>query len=197
MKMAISRFGVVLILSIAFAGCSFDDDEKARIAAKTLSEFGSKLKNTPELTKEQEELITSLAKNPVPVIKMIDEKAIATVGVNYDEGNLIVLESLTGSAVKSCGKVEIIENYDGKDNRAGVPGSSECIKVINPNDALKSALNVDSTINGEILKNGKRIPARFVVIVQALYEGSDCTTTTGNGTGSESCNPPRVKRGAR
>ncbi|WGS88264.1 hypothetical protein [Methylomonas sp. UP202] len=197
MKMASNRFGVMFMLSILLAGCSFNDDEKVRVSTKALSEFGSKLKSTPELTKEQEALISSLAKNPVPVIKMIDEKAIATVGVNYDDGNLIVLESLTGSSAKPCGKVEIIENYDVKENKVEVPGNSECIKVINPNEALKSALGVDSTINGEVLKNGKRIPARFVVIVQALYQGSDCTTTTGNGTGSESCNPPRVKRGAK
>ncbi len=158
-------------------------------SAITLSKFGNELNLSKEITIKQEELITNLAKISIPVPKLIEGNALSTTGVNFLNQDLIVLDSLTGEPVDSCGVIGILEN-----GQIPSKGQGCDIEVINPSEELKNALKITSTLDGHILKNEQKIPAKFVVIVKALYEGSECETTCLNGVCKKVCKPPRPNR---
>lgn len=123
-------------------------------------------------------------------------------GIDFKTGQSIVLNPMTGEQQKPCNSDTIIINTDKynaqtlrqqglwRKGGANIPNNAgDCnTQIVNPNRELTNAINSSQkVITGTIRKNGKDIPARFVVSVSALYEGSECHTYISAGKEWEIC----------
>lgn len=132
-----------------------------------------------------------------PIPNLLNQHVVLADGVNFDSGELVVLDPFTGKLVQPCEKSMIKENnppaqagaYQSDSSKTEKQNNPKCdSQVIDPSASLQSALNSsDKVIEGTILKNGKKIPTRFVITVRALFEGSYCQTTFGSGQQYEQC----------
>ncbi len=161
----------VLIISVFVNITTFlgGSGNKLAGAAKELSTFGSglgKISKTNPITNEQKKEIEELARIPTPISKNLHNNAVLTLGTNNINAKPIVLRSDTGEKVDPCGSTEIKGNL--------IQGCD--VKIVDPPEALISALNAYKPIKGNIIKSGKEIPATFIIEVKALYKGSYCET---------------------
>ncbi|SJM95573.1 hypothetical protein [Crenothrix polyspora] len=128
----------------------------------------------------------TLPPKPVPaaidfISNLFGKNIVLVTGVDFQTGKSVVLNPITGEAVTAC---------DSQSTKAGCTTQliSSDPQISNPNPELTSAINSSQKIIfGVINKNGKNIPARFVVTVTALYEGSNCATYISAGSQWESC----------
>lgn len=137
-----------------------------------------------------------------PIASFIGQNAVLANGYNFDTAKPIVVDPITSITLSACHKTKINRSGNKSGYKVNVPtqdNSSEFIgvndfnldcgtEIVNPapflNEALKNSQNV---IKGTIKKDGKEIPARFLISVTALYEGSNCVTYFSGGEQYESC----------
>jgi hypothetical protein len=125
----------------------------------------------------------TLPPKPIPVAidfisNLFGKNIVLVTGVDFQTGKSVVLNPVTGEAVSSC---------DSPGTKVGCT-----TRIINSDSQFSPELNnaINSSqklIFGVINKNGKNIPARFVVTVTALYEGSNCATYISAGHQWEFC----------
>lgn len=133
-------------------------------------------------------ILTSLSIFGCSAIKPFVEKRIALAhGVNFETGKVVVLNTETGEETPAC-----IQNAGGHTTDKSSSGdSAKCtveLLVNDNNPELANALELSKKlIKGEIKKNGKTKPARFVISVTTLYEGSDCNVVYAGGDQYENC----------
>jgi len=135
-------------------------------AAKILNKFGKKIASG-KLSQADLKLISILAKIPLPNPSLFDQDAILATGINFKTEEPVLLSSITGKSISPCAQ---ITNHRG-------PRRISCdVKAIPPNEAVQRALENTKPIPGEIIVNGKKVPATYIVNVMALYKGSMCMT---------------------
>jgi len=128
-----------------------------------------------------------------------DKNVVLATGIDFNTGESVVLNPINGESInpltdsqqRLCNQDSVIVNTDGytRQNltkqsilkRSAItknlnPKLNECnTHIVNPNQELTSAINSsEKIINGTVRHNGKDLPARFVVSVTALFEGSNC-----------------------
>jgi hypothetical protein len=125
-----------------------------------------------------------------------DKHVILANGVNFDSGELVVLNTITGKQVQPCDSSTIKENnhsstggYHSDSTQTEKLNNSKCdIQIIDPSEFLQNAISSgDKVVNGTVLKNGKKIPARFFITVTALFPSSYCSTLYGSGAQYDQC----------
>ncbi len=192
---------IITIVSVATALYSFLTPPTLEESAQTLSKFGEKLGRATETTpisREDEEKIRLLARKPIVIPKFAKENVIVSAGVNFlsdknkEELEPVIVNSLTGKKIKSCGKIELEETAfetNSKKRRA-----KDCVQVAEVDERVKTALSINSPVNGKINVKGETKDAKFVVITQVFFEGSECTTTYINGDAYVDCQSARPNR---
>ncbi|WP_139306288.1 hypothetical protein [Methylomonas sp. LWB] len=125
------------------------------------------------------ERIASLTKKNVPMAS----------GVDFKSNRFVVVNSLDGKEVASCGDSEIPSGRDAYKNNESGKGDSCGVKIIQVDDAVLNALKVTAPVEGRISKDGKEVNAKFFVSVLAIYEGSVCTVYYNNGKKYKVCVP--------
>ncbi len=153
-------------------------------SVQTLSEFGSELRGVTKdnpATEQQKKQILDLSNVPLPVARAVKKNAVLMTGIDNANFRPVVLRSDSGEEIEPCN----IADNAGNENPAVYfdgSGNDVCdIQVIEPTDELATALNATKPIHGKILKDGKEIPATFIVEVKALYKGSWCQTYVSSG----------------
>lgn len=130
------------------------------------------------------------------VTSLTKQNVVLASGVNFKNDKFVVISPKNGKQVQSCAKTIIIEknnptaqgSYQLNPSTTGAQTNQGCDnQIFEPSQALLNALRVNNPIEGVILKDGKQIKARFFVSVEALYEGSYCTTYYLNGNAYTHC----------
>lgn len=121
-------------------------------------------------------------------VKTFIEKRVAlATGVNFETGKIVALDPVTSKEVPAC----IPDAGERSNDKSGSGKASKCTVELFVNDnnpELSNALELSKKlIRGEIKKNGKTKPARFVISVTTLYEGSDCNVVYSGGNQYENC----------
>lgn len=133
-------------------------------------------------------------KPDIPIRELIEQRAVVATGVNFDTKVLVVLDPRTGKEIPPCDQVwgskpgyqsvkenKLARTIDMKKDKQ----KCRTMIITDSNSNLISALELSrKPIAGKIKnvkKNGKEevIDAQYVVTVQALFNGSDCTTIPG------------------
>jgi hypothetical protein len=97
-------------------------------------------------------------------------------GTNFDTGEPVVFNPVTGKEVKPC-KTSGTENTYAKSEPIHQKGCGIELVDGEETDFIKSAVkNSSKQINGKIRRDGKEIDARFFVDITVLYKGSNCGT---------------------
>jgi hypothetical protein len=110
---------------------------------------------------------------------------VMAIGIDFWTGKSIILNPIAETTITTCNPDSL---GDLPTNQAQVTQIGCNSQVINPTPELANALqSSQGIINGTIRKNGQDIPARFVVAVTALYEGSLCQTYFSGGDQWELC----------
>jgi len=131
-----------------------------------------------------------------PIQKLVDKKVAVASGVDFDTAKTVALDPETGEEISPC-----IQPGDAKPDGPSAEKSgssstkateavSKCTVelLVDNNPALRTALELSKKpIQGEIKKDGKLKPARFVVTVTSLYEGSHCNVVYSGGDQIENC----------
>jgi hypothetical protein len=136
----------------------------------------------------------------MPILSLFKQNAVLASAVNFDTKKLIVLDPNTGKGIAPCKKKVENDKFANHSSQTKPTGESDMKNIIqncetnpvidNPNSLLNAALkSSQEPIQGEIEKNGKIIPAQFVVTVKALYKGSNCETDFSGGNQVEHCIP--------
>ncbi len=147
---------------------------------------------TPPITEET-------PKDMIP--SFFGKNIVLATGIDFQTGQSIVLNPMTGEQQKPCKSGSVIINSDKYSRpdlrqqaaiKAGANvanNEGDCnTQIVDPSPELANALGSSQRIiHGTIRKNGKDIPARFVVSVSALYEGSYCHTYIVGGEEWEIC----------
>ena len=129
------------------------------------------------------------------------KNVVLATGIDFQTGQSTVLNPMTGEQQKPCNSRVVIVNSDkyprpaprqqGRVKAEANVASNEggCnTQIVDSSPELRNSLNSsEKIINGTIRKNGKDIPARFVVSVAALYEGSNCVTYISGGKEYDIC----------
>jgi hypothetical protein len=117
-------------------------------------------------------------------------------GISYETKKLIAVDPDTGKLLNSCGPLETIdllkESYDLPQQLSKKPIPTGCnVKFVinqNTNPLLDSALKASLTpISGQVVKDGKLVDAKYVVVVKALYPGSHCEADSSSGVLIANC----------
>lgn len=126
-------------------------------------------------------------KNCQTITKLVEQKVILTSGYNVETKEDVTLDTLTGKTIEPCKPQKKNGAAYGKATHSG--NSNECkTQIVDESDSLRQAVKLSKTpINGTILKDGKRIPAKFHVAVTAVYKSSYCTTKYSAGEQIERC----------
>jgi hypothetical protein len=125
-----------------------------------------------------------------PIASFIGQNVILINGYNFETTKPVVINPLTSIEIGSC---IIRSNKKTTNPPQGQPdkdyGRVKCTsEIVNPPPFLNEAIqNSKSIIEGFIRKDGKLIPARFVISVTALYQGSKCETYLSGGEQYEVC----------
>ncbi|MCF6252994.1 MAG: hypothetical protein L3J75_17270 [Methylococcaceae bacterium] len=136
---------------------------------KFLSNLGKKIEKKGLISKKQLNRLEEIAKSPTLIPQLFIQNAILATGINFKTKEPVIFNTLTGSRVTPCAnnnKINGLENTNSTCKTQAIP----------PNKALETALSINQPIEGTIVKNGKTIPATYIVSVRALYKGSHCTT---------------------
>jgi hypothetical protein len=147
---------------------------------------------TPPITEEA-------SKDMIP--SFFGKNVVLATGIDFQTGKPVVLNPMTGEQQKPCNSGTVIVNSDKNPRQAlrqhatvkagadVASNESDCnTQIVDPSSELLNALSSsDKIINGTIRKNGKDVPARFVVSVAALYEGSNCVTYISGGKEYDIC----------
>lgn len=128
----------------------------------------------------------------VPALRLqtnfLNQDAILATGLDIKTGKPVVLGTVKGENIEPCsdstifastetGNTDSKEVYSEPAEKTRNDKDQDCIKVVNPSADLKSVLNsTRSIIDGTVIKDGEIKPAKFIVQVSALFEGSDCIT---------------------
>jgi hypothetical protein len=134
----------------------------------------------------------------VPIPRLIEQKAALASGVIFDTAKLVVLDPDTGKEIQPCiptvvsnqvyQSTEEKNQSDVSDIKSGAEKCTTELIIADTNSALNAALELSKKpIQGEIKKNGKVIPARFVVTLTTLYEGSHCNVINSGGNQYQNC----------
>jgi hypothetical protein len=130
-----------------------------------------------------------------PIPEFFGKNIVMATGIDFQTGKSVVLNPTTGQVIKPCSNQQDILNPNDPTGQTitkqrnisqyrGVPPDNEdCnTQIIEASpevlNAIKSSQNIS---NGTVRKNGKDIPARFVISVATLYKGSDCISYTSLG----------------
>lgn len=129
----------------------------------------------------------STYQEPATISNFFEKNVVLATGIDFQTAKSIVLNPITGEQLTSCGSGVKIVNTDKnipqtKPNQRllskNPPTSiqSNCnTQIVDPNPELANAISAsEKIISGTIRKNGKDIPARFVISINALFEGSNC-----------------------
>jgi hypothetical protein len=149
-------------------------------------------------------LISGCDKSSKPLDIFVNEDVVLVSGVNFETKQLVVINSRNGNRVQLCSPVET-NNKNSKENQKTISSQDtndhylQCNTKFVINDDSQSLLNAaiqssQKPIQGKIEKGGKLIDATYVVVVKALFEGSNCETDTSGGIQFETCVPPRPRR---
>ncbi len=130
-----------------------------------------------------------------PLQTLTDNRAALATGINFVTTKVVALNPENGSVVPACIKPGDNSQVSRTTEKSSTDVDSKCNVelVINDNtQALRTALELSKQpIQGEIKKNGEIKPARFVVTVTALYEGSDCNGVYSGGDQVVNCTKPK------
>jgi hypothetical protein len=194
------NFGVVAFLS--------DLGERLKTAAKEAADQGVSRENPVYKT------FLELANFNIPVPKMVAANAGSILGISYyldDKTNklldAVVLNPVSGESIPQCVKdTKSLHKFNCPANLSRESTkNSQTVEVATEDPVLSAALKAaelgnDKVLTGKVTldtfdekgnKTGtKTKDAKFVVTVQALYEGSQCTTIVVLGIAYQSCNPP-------
>jgi hypothetical protein len=136
-------------------------------------------------------LLISCDDQSVP--SLTTQKVVLASGVNFKTDKFVVINPINGKEVQPCGKTVITEKSNPTTQKpyqsnTELQNNQPCDnQIIEPSEALLNALRINNPIEGVILKDGKPVKARFLVSVQALYEGSYCYTFYLNGVAYTHC----------
>ncbi len=133
----------------------------------------------------------SESKGPRLISNLVRENAVIGGGFDFDSGEFIALNPLTGRKIPPCSNTsksskEInsdIKSYTVKDSETITKPETntdlDCsVEILNPNKNLQAALEASkSIIKGKVIENGKEISAIFTTLVIASYTGSFCQVT--------------------
>jgi hypothetical protein len=132
--------------------------------------------------------------------KFIKRNVIMTSGIAFNTAKSITLDPISGEQINPCGTnddVFITQKFLRAIGRHihAIPDSADkgakpCTKtqIVDANVTLVAAIkSSEKPILGTVRVNGKEKPARFVVTVTALHEGSHCTTTYSEGVQRTNC----------
>ena len=131
---------------------------------------------------------SATAQNPITrtidfVSNFFGKNVVLATGIDYRTGKPVVLNPISGEAVKSCYSLNTQSN-----NTCKAQLLSDGALWVGVPQEIASALDMSNKVfEGTIQKNGKNIPARFLVSVSALYQGSMCHTYISGGEQWETC----------
>lgn len=121
-------------------------------------------------------------------IKPFIEKRVALAhGVNFETGKIVALNTESGEEVPACTQHSGDRSSDKSNPQNATKCSVELLVNDNNPELLKALELSKKLIHGEIKKDGKTKPARFVISVTTLYEGSDCNVVYAGGDQYENC----------
>jgi hypothetical protein len=135
------------------------------------------------------------------VHSLTERNALLASGVSFDpkgldSSKIVVISSVDGKKIQSCEKINIIEKNNISDERlktsnqssTKIPLDQQCNNEIVANDPdLLNALRIKNSLDGFVIKDGVRVPAKFVVTVTAVYKGSHCNSLYGLGAAYTNC----------
>jgi len=126
------------------------------------------------------------------VPSLVEQNVVLSSGINFDNGETVVFNPLTGEIIKPCKEnAANAKKYDKQ-------GQQECkineSDIVAPAPVLDAIKNSREIIKGYIKKDGKEIPARFSISVSVIYEGSMCITYwSGGNEYPENCTTVKQK----
>lgn len=141
-------------------------------------------------------LLVSCVCDKKAITSLTKQRVILASGVNFDTDKFVVINSIDGKEVQPCANTIITQNNDSTAQGSPQSNQSDSGKqkdppcdnqIVEPSAELLNALNFKNPMQGTILKNGKKIKARFFVSVEALYEGSICDTKYLSGAAYTKC----------
>lgn len=122
---------------------------------------------------------------------MVEQNVVLVSGVDYETGRLFAYDPISAETIMACNSI----STDAK--RKQQMSKQECLindyEIRAPESVLDAIKTSQETIDGSVIKDGKEIPARFVVTVSALYEGSLCVTEWSGGAQYENCTNVKQK----
>ena len=176
------RTKVRIAVTFALAGTlSLSQAETPEQAADVLAQFGQDLAKEKKYTADQVRQIEEMSKKSIINPKFVQQNVVLSTGINAKTLKPVVLNAATGEELKSCGEVKI--------STGGTTPATGCIQLVDPPEAVKNAMALTQPIDGKITKNGVEKPAKYIVSVNVLYEGSNCETVIIDGVGVEICWP--------
>ena len=111
---------------------------------------------------------------PGPLLVPLLNHAVQAVGVNFKNGQPIVVDSFTGEKISPC-----LQLNDKKIGKRDQKSETTCKTVLK--------LGPDGEYQLFDAETHERIKSRAVKVVYVLWEGSECNTTFAGGSQFESC----------
>jgi hypothetical protein len=138
--------------------------------------------------------------------QFIKRNVILSSGIAFNTAKSITLDPISGEQINPCGTTDDVfitqkilraigKHLHAKPNSVDEVAES-CTKtqIVDANATLVEAIkSSEKPILGTVRVNGKEKPARFVVTVTALHEGSHCTTTYSEGVQRTNCIDNEIK----
>ncbi|WP_157198194.1 hypothetical protein [Methylomonas sp. DH-1] len=122
--------------------------------------------------------------------QLLDKRVALANGIDFDTAKLVAVNPETGDEIPACIPVGPTKETSKKPTTQTdqVPQCEVELILDEKNPALRTALELSKNpISGEIKKNGDIKPARFVVTVTTLYQGSTCNVVYSGGEQIENC----------
>lgn len=138
----------------------------------------------------------------VTIPESFGKDVVLATGIDFQTGKSVVINPKTGEEIFPCAVMPLIdtkntssygtsryEENNTHNSKSTTSNKKECnIQIVNPTQELINTFETSQKIiNGTVRKDGIDIPARFVITVSALYEGSNCITLITNGGQYQSC----------
>jgi hypothetical protein len=140
----------------------------------------------------------------MPIEKFVTQRVVLASGIDFNNQNLVLLDSETGEEISCNPFAETNLNMARLKNKENYlinekPNCENQFSFSNNSDSnalLKSALELAKECKQiEIIKDGKSTLVSMCNTVTILYPGSICNTTVGPGTTGQSCSPKKKKGG--
>ncbi len=137
-----------------------------------------------------------------PIQKLAEENnVVLLLGVDFETAKRVAIDAETGKEVLPCIQTGgSNQDYQFNESKKGYEATDtknsrqECETelILEDNPTLKTALELSKKpIQGTIRKNGKEIPAQYIVGVTAVYRSSHCNTDSSGGDQHERCGRSR------